>query len=779
MFIEKGVYPFGSGCILQSDSATQYYPFFYEFAQRLKSGDLTQYNWNLGLGSDMVATYAYYLSSPLNWLLLIWPKGLIIEFMTYSIVLRIGLSSLALYKLLEYRYKPVNSGAKAVALILSMAYAFSGYVAAYNWQIMWLDCVVLAPVIIMGLLKMQREKKSALYYISLSVAIISNYYIALMICIFVALYGLLLFVENKEGRWQFARRFLIFSVLAGATGAFLILPTVVVLSASGSDAIGFPDGISFYFNIWDELSRMNAFSKVYIGNVKWPNIYAGSFTVLLVILYAMNKGIELKKKLPRLFMVLVFLISFSNNVLDYLWHGLRFPTWFPARQSFLYIIVVLMLAYESYNNWATLKRRDWLIAGGSWSILIIISYFNADKSIISGNSFWITVALVVFYIGMYFLHGVVDKDTKSFVGKVALTVAALEVILGTRSSTFSVMERDAYLAIADKMAQAIEVIDDDSFYRVENLSSIAQNDSCFANYRSASQFNTMMNLSVADFYYRYGMQATMKYYRYNGATPLTSAILGVKYELSENELGQGILREKIGQTDDFYVYKNNYNLPVGFMMNYEKLPNLLEEVKSVEVEYNEDSMTIKIDEPGIYYMGYFLCDSGELIVTDSDGHKRRFRNTTSPYYIELGQIESEGSFIVKDNSILGPKVYRLDTSELDRIYQYMAENSMRDVEIARNSVKGRIDVKSPGVMVLTIPADKGWQIYVDGDRTEWMKYENVFLAVNLSAGAHSVELRYETPYFIIGIWISAISLLLAVLIILYDNKKLKNTLKNC
>ena len=50
--------------------------------------------------------------------------------------------------------------------------------AAYSWNIMWLDCIVLFPLILLGLEQLVREKKGLLYCISLALSILSNYYIS-------------------------------------------------------------------------------------------------------------------------------------------------------------------------------------------------------------------------------------------------------------------------------------------------------------------------------------------------------------------------------------------------------------------------------------------------------------------------------------------------------------------------------------------------------------------------------------------------------------------------
>lgn len=56
------------------------------------------------MGVNFAALYAYYLASPFNWLLILCPQGLIIEFMTYWIVVKIGLSGLSMTYYLQKHY---------------------------------------------------------------------------------------------------------------------------------------------------------------------------------------------------------------------------------------------------------------------------------------------------------------------------------------------------------------------------------------------------------------------------------------------------------------------------------------------------------------------------------------------------------------------------------------------------------------------------------------------------------------------------------------------------
>ena len=178
----------------------QYAPFFSEFRHKLAEGGSLLYSWDIGLGVNFAALYAYYLASPLNWLLILCPGKYVIEFMTAAIVLKIGLAGLSFTWYLRKRSGVTDFG----ACFFGIFYALSGYMAAYSWNIMWLDCIVLFPLILLGLEQLVREKKGLLYCISLALSILSNYYISIMICIFMVIYFAVLMVldwENFKDGW--------------------------------------------------------------------------------------------------------------------------------------------------------------------------------------------------------------------------------------------------------------------------------------------------------------------------------------------------------------------------------------------------------------------------------------------------------------------------------------------------------------------------------------------------------------------------------------------------
>ena len=71
---------------------------------------------------------------------------------------------------------------------ISLLYGFCAYFVAYYWNIMWLDGMVLLPLITLGIEYIINKEKPFLYIVSLVIMLFANYFIAYMICIFSVLY---------------------------------------------------------------------------------------------------------------------------------------------------------------------------------------------------------------------------------------------------------------------------------------------------------------------------------------------------------------------------------------------------------------------------------------------------------------------------------------------------------------------------------------------------------------------------------------------------------------
>ena len=79
-------------------------PVSYTHLEKLRNGASLMYTWNIGLGSDFVSVFAYYLASPLNWLVVLFPKSHIIEFIELLIIFKISLSGATFFYFLKEHF---------------------------------------------------------------------------------------------------------------------------------------------------------------------------------------------------------------------------------------------------------------------------------------------------------------------------------------------------------------------------------------------------------------------------------------------------------------------------------------------------------------------------------------------------------------------------------------------------------------------------------------------------------------------------------------------------
>lgn len=816
--INHGIYPFGENCFLHIDMYHQYAPFFMEFLNKLQNHGSLLYSWNLGIGSDFISTYAYYLASPTNWLLLLCPKGYLIEFMTILVLLKVSFSGLFFAIYLGKHFK-TNS---LLIPLVAMFYALSAYFTAYNWNIMWLDGVMLAPLIILGVERLVYEKKSYFYCAMLAIAIWSNYYIALLICVFLVLYFLVLQIELKNAiiffydkntqrslwrkevlkfRFFSGIRFALYSLLAAAMSGVLLIPEMKILAYSGSSGIDFPTIGQWYFSVLGELARQMVGVSVYTGVDHWPNLYCGTAVLLVFVLYLLNRKISLKSKILRILLLGFFLLSFAQNQLDFLWHGLHFPDSLPARQSFLYIFVLLTLCFETLLKYKGNRAIHIGIALLAAMVFLLCCAIYTDKTLVTMDSFVMTA----FLLGAYALVLVLLKSKNQTVKQVmvlfAFFLTITEATTNLSMTGIMVTSRTLYLKNLNAYETLVkkEKKEDKSFFRTEKFERMTKNESALSDYASALLFSSLMNINVANAYRKVGMEGGKNFYCFNGATPLTSAMLSVKYMLTTSSNEESPLRTLVAKKDGVYLYKNNYTLPLGFMVdsninkfwNFENgsgvsmindlgiqlgaTGNILEPIATDG--YNQDSTSIDVTQDSYLYATY--ANSSADTITETKGENiRTFVKCTHSYILDLGWCKAGTT--VKLHSAEAPNLmvqaYKVNMDAFSKAYDTLNQSTMDLTSYSDTKVQGVIQVKKAGDFVLTIPNESGWTLYVDGKKVTKQTFMDGYIKVPLLKGKHHIKLIYFTPGLKEGLIISSIALFVFVLLISFHRKYQKENL---
>lgn len=812
IFVIQEIYPFGERSFLHIDMYHQYFPFLVEFYHKLKNGESLFYSWHTGIGSNFIALYAYYLASPFNWLCVLVPEKFLMEFLSYMVIVRTGLCGLTF----TYYIRKHFHSDSWVILCFSLFYALSGFMAAYNWDVMWLDVVVLAPVIILGVERLVSEGKCCLYCITLGLSILSNYYLSIMLCMFLVLYFAVLLIAREpqhdsaplafpklDGIKNFygkaVIRFGVFSLLAGGMAAVLLLPELAALRFTEFSDINFPSKIKTYFPVIDMLARHCFDVTVETGLDHWPNIYCGVLVFALLPLYVLQKKIPLRQKAPKLLLLAFMLVSFSTNVLNFIWHGLNYPDSLPARQSFLYILLLLTVCYEAFLH---LHECSGNMIGAVFTGVLFFLLF-CEKIVtddaITGTCFLVTGIFLLIYAGLicYYRNGGSNTARLLCVCAVFVTVAESGVntyltSVPTVSRTTYLSNYDSYQTLTDRTVES----ENNDFFRFEKFARRTQNDAMLIGFQGASYFSSTLNALVSDFYEKYGMRSSRVNYCFEGATPVTAALLSTRYMLYTLDRGYDNLFELADTEGKLYLYKNNYSLPLGYMVTSPNahFTDAGEAAKNIHEEDNEDKhlnpvqrqnklvqrlgvsddVFLKVDissygdqadlciEEDAHYYAYTSNTKIDTIRMNYEEESRSFSQIKKKYILDLGYHKAGEVISLKSENgeSLNLTVYRVNEPALARFAGLLNQQTFTVDDYDETNLNGHINVTSAGQLVLSIPYDPGWTLYVDGARTDMELFEDTFIAVYLDEGAHTIALDYFPKGFVTGAIVSIVCVLL-------------------
>lgn len=763
IFAQRGIFPFGEESFLRTDMYHQYAPFFSEFQYKLTHGGSLLYSWDIGMGVNFAALYSYYLASPLNWLIVLCPKKFIIEFMTYMIVVKIGLSGLAFSWYLRRHFKTVDFG----IAFFGIFYALSGYMAAYSWNIMWLDCILLFPLIMLGLEKLVQEKKCILYCITLGLSILSNYYISIMICIFMVFYFLALLILEGRKPWKEVLingvHFAVYSLLAGGLAAVVLLPEIYAMKMTASGDINFPQTFSSYFSIFDMIARHLPAVETEIGLDHWPNIYCGVAILIFFLLYLGCRKIRQKDKIVMCSLLLFFYASFSINVLNFIWHGFHYPNSLPCRQSFIYIFLILTAGYHAYIYLHDIPWKHVVTAFFATVIFVIMAQKLITDDAFHFSIFYVAIIFLAVYTGLISLYQ--RGINRNVLVLLALGVVALETAVNTTVTSVTTTSRTSYVKDNKASIDLTEsLLPNPDFYRVEKVTRKTKNDGAWMNFPSVSLFSSTANADLSKFFKKLGCESSTNAYSITGSTPLVDALFGVKYALYSEETGENEVSSLVSVQDDMQLWKNNYALSLGFMMPYDvennwqlELTNPAEVQNDLSVvlgaspvlsevpsEVKGKSFTFTPDTDGDYYV--FVSNKKVEKVAALMGEKtKNFDNVSRGYLLELGYLKSGEEVTLRNDDNdqdLIASAYRFLPEGLESVYQVLNKNSLKLTKWTDTQIKGTVDADKAGLLYLSIPFDKGWSVKIDGKEAEPYKIFDTFLSVHMTAGTHEVSLEY-------------------------------------
>lgn len=710
--------PYGDMTILRMDLYHQYGPLFAELYDRLTSGESLVYSWNSGLGSTFLGNYFNYLSSPLTLIVLFFGHKNITEAISVLIMLKAILSAATFTYYLKSSFNKHSASTAAFGVL----YAFCGYFVAYYWNLMWLDAMVLFPLIILGIERIIKKGKPSLYCICLAVMIFANYYMAFMVCIFSVLYFFAYYFANYPASKKFndehekesligkiknsvflssGIKFAIFSVAAALLAAVAILPLMTILSSSSATSGTAPTAFVKYFDAFDFLANHLAGTEPTIrssGDDVLPNVYCGVLTLVLVPLYLFSKKISIREKISYCSLLAALYLSFNVNYLNYFWHGLHFPNDLPYRFSFMYSFVLLIMAFKAFSHIKEFTGREILGSGIAVTALLVLVEKITSKNV-TDVSLIISLVFVIGYVSILYLFKS-KKFVASAVSVLLLCSVCSEIALSNTDHYSMNQSKTNYTVDYDSFQEMKTKLDefDGGFYRMELMDLRTRMDPCWFDYNGVSTFSSMAYESVANLQQDVGMYGNyINSYTYYSQTPVYNAMFGLKYLFNNttDDVNTQLLTEMFAN-GDFDVYKNNFDLSVAFAAN--------NEISSWDSSAYSD--------PFVAQSELFRMATGvDNVFTKLNVEDASYSNINTIFPAELESGNMKVSKITNDTT--GSICLEITPQVEQNVYIYVDSSSVESVSASSLMFTKSLDTLDEGYIVDLGLRPAGETIYVD------------------------------------------------------------------
>ena len=661
--------------MLYSDMYHQYYPFFVEFRNAIRSGKGLLYTWSVGLGMDYLSLISYYLASPLNLLAVLLPESWTLEYFSLLMPIKLGFASLFFAIFLNRMFGRED---RSIA-VFGAFYGLCAWALGYQWNVMWLDTFALLPLMALGTIALLRDKKFILYTLILFLSVFANYYIGFFVCIFV----LMLFFGYELCRWKGFKRFCadfvrigFFTVIAIGMTCVLELPALAGLQNTQSSVNSFPT--TFRLNIASEntiLGLLDAMRQV-AGNMMGgaevtfkeglPNVYCGVGSVMLALLFLMNRDVKFRDKLCSVLALVFFIVSFIIRQLDYIWHGMHFTNMIPYRFSFLYSFVMLYMAYRAYLMKDSFKRGQIVFAGVLGVLLTIFSESWDDPAYLAFNGGFLLLYLIIL---LFDRPGKAPseeaseeeiaawqsdlKRRRSFASRALLAVMMLELGMnvlnfGLRFSYTTVSNYPKGTGDTEAVIAYMEQREEGNlFYRAETTHSQTLNDGALNGYNGVSTFTSSANVKVTEFMKAlgYGAKNTYNRYCFEESSPVANLFLGLKYMIErDGDVEENDYFNIVYSSGDVYLLENNAYLPLGFLVNadlaelefslsdrfamqnaiFSLATGVQEDVWDMVQDVTITAEKVTIDSASVYQCSYSDAQSGGLIIYEFTAEKNGF-----------------------------------------------------------------------------------------------------------------------------------------------------------
>ena len=719
-----------------SDTYIQYYPYFVNVAHRIKTGTFSIWNWSFGLGKSLANTVGWSFD-PFSTLVILCGVLVSERLIMYMLVWMQILKIVIIYIISVKLFKLYSDNETAVYLGAYL-HAFNGYLMLWG-QHYFLGTACVYNILIIYLLEKLIQKKGKFSGLGLSVVValylIFGYYTSYMTLLVAAGYFLLRYFEfyrlRDIGLKQLLKDFaavLLYVVRGVLMACVILLPAIYHVTHISSRLNGANQGAlakmkeAFHlsFNLCDFGTRMtrlmsnnmlfiNDNSKALFGNYyETPQLFISLFIFFFFgqwIVYSIKEKKALKERLFLLLKCVLMLLLLFNSVSGLILNAFAYPAY---RYTFVVLVFLTLMVVKSWEY--TSKNGFSIIGVIIGALLSYLTWIFAYKHMVYEVWWYLKIIFIIIAIGTFLQVAARLPKLKNFKEYMAYAFIVLVICTTCFDDCITTNQRivvsDIFL-YAEHMNNYLEsstmsALDwlkdyDDSFFRVEKdyIDWASLSDSLIDRYSSLTWYDTIVNSKTLDFY---------TYICTNSET----GVPPIKYFHFDTDVDEMAMR----LVNTRYMLSKN-----GIKDSDFKLINTIDDVKIYEN-------------------------------TGTQSVAKWYTKTISKG--EFAALSQEDRLLILEDTLVTDDVV---------LYYDDADCTIGDFKLVKQTVlEGEVDCDGPGILMIAVPDEDGWQAYVDGKKVDYINADYGFIGIELTPGVKKISLRYSLPCLKQGFILSLIGI---------------------
>lgn len=738
--------------LFYGDYNAQQIPFYQVAHDAIRNGNFG-WNWNTDLGSNLIASYSFYLlGSPFFWLTIPFPTAAIPYLMAPLFVLKFALAATTGYAFIRRFTVTVSS-----AMIGGLLYAFSGFMIYNVFYNHFHEVVVFFPLLLIGLEELVVNQRKGLFALSVAVNLIINYYFFVAEIIFLILYFALRCTSPYFNLSLRKFGFLALeTILGGLMGSILLLPSAIMVLQNprvfemllGYDMLFYGDVerygllIQSLFFPPDMPALPNFFPD---SNANWYSVaaYLPMFGMAGVLTFLREKRRNWLK-----FLLLILFTMMFIPILNSLFNGLNssfYTRWFYMLTLMMALATAQVLEHEKMDLSFGIKV--------SFVVVIAFSLIGVLPSL-SGNQmafgqmpnyplmFWVNVAIslsgILILTLLYKRHSMNREQMMK--GATVCLCGFILLYSIPQIAWGKTADPNYYEDVVERGLNAEFSLDESEWNRIDVYhDNYLDNWPMYWGLPSIQAFQSTVEPSIMEFYPEFGISrdvASRIPPEYDGLREF----LSVKYLFVEDDDQTTVQNPHIppgfsyyDHQNDFDIYENQHFLPMGIPFTTYLDSQAWEQCP----EEQRDRLLLK----GVYLTTEQL---------------EKYQDFLTPVSKESLQDDSDAALL----------------SDVD----LLAESSSNDFTVTDNGFSCSVSLKQDSFMLFTVPFDYGWSATVDGVPVTVEKVDFGFMAVPCTAGEHQISFTYRTPGLRLSIGMSLFGLFLYLLYLLWNHQMRKRGL---